>query len=276
LAGVALLLYPWISNYLFENRTDGIVEAYQEETENTNEDDKEQMRAVAKQYNQLIYEVPVRLSDPFSMEQAEEKTGVDYDSILKVDDEGLMATIEIPKISVNLPIYHGTDSQTLEKGIGHLQGTSFPVGGENTHCVLTGHTGLNYAKMFTDLTELEEGDCFFITVLGEKMAYKVCEIQVILPDNTDPLYITEGKDLVTLITCTPYGVNDHRLLVTGERTEYNEEIYQEETNKETANTQWMRSYTKAILMGLVAVPFILAFLVIVTKKIRKYKSTNPK
>lgn len=201
--------------------------------------------------------------------------GTAYEDILKVNEEGMMGTVEIPKISVNLPIYHGTEKEILEKGIGHLKGTSFPVGGENTHCSLTGHTGLNSAKMFTDLTELEEGDLFFLHVLGETLAYEVCEIQVVLPDEVNSLYITKGKDLVTLITCTPYGVNTHRLFVTGERTEYTEEVYEEETEKKTADTQWMRSYTKAILIGLIIVLLLLLFIVFVKKlwENRKKKSS---
>jgi sortase A len=271
IGGISLLLYPWISNYLFDNRTDGIIETYEKQINNIEQDEKEHTLLVAKAYNQAIYETPVSLTDPFIRNQVDEKVGTDYENILKINDTGMMGTIEIPKIAVSLPIYHGSDDEVLEKGIGHLQGTSFPIGGENTHSVLTGHTGLRYAKMFTDLTELEENDYFFITILDDKMAYKVKKIKVVLPNEVDDLSIQSGKDFVTLMTCTPYGINDHRLLVTGERTEYTKMVYQEETQKETLDTMWMRSYTKAILIGLASTPFIIFLMILCRKKVNNYR-----
>ena len=131
-----------------------------------------------------------------------------------------MGTLQIPKINVNLPIYHGTDEEVLKNGIGHLQGSSLPVGGENTHCVLTGHRGLPNSKLFTRLDELENGDLFFIDVCGTKMAYQVKNLQIIKPEEVDCLNIEAEKDLVSLVTCTPYGINTHRLVVTGERISY--------------------------------------------------------
>ena len=161
-----------------------------------------------------------------------------------------MGFIKIPCIDVSLPIYHGTSAEILELGAGHLQGTSLPIGGESTHSVITGHTGLSSAKLFTDLTELEEGDMFFLHVMGEKLAYKVGQISVILPEEMDKLTIENGKDYCTLVTCTPYGVNTHRLLVRGERTEYTEDK-EEEAGTEVKKTQskWMEEYTKSIIIS---------------------------
>lgn len=262
MGGIVLLLYPWVSNYLFENRKDSLIEIYQKEVEDTKEESKDEMILLAQTYNQMIYETPVKLTDPFTMNQIEEGLEINYENILKINKTGMMGMIEIPKISVNLPIYHGTSDSILEKGIGHLQGTSFPVGGKNTHAVLTGHTGLNYAKMFTDLTSLEKGDYFFLNILGEQLAYKVNQIEIVLPNEVDNLYIEKGMDLVTLITCTPYGINDHRLFVTGERTEYKQMFYEEENKKEVLDTMWMRSYTKAILIGLIITPLAILVLIL--------------
>ena len=143
-----------------------------------------------------------------------------YQELLNLSENGIMGTLQIPKINVNLPIYHGTDEEVLKNGIGHLQGSGLPVGGANTHCVLTGHRGLPNSKLFTRLDELENGDLFFIDVCGTKMAYQVKNLQIIKPEEVDCLNIEAEKDLVSLVTCTPYGINTHRLVVTGERISY--------------------------------------------------------
>lgn len=189
------------------------------------------------------------LKDPFVEEKLDEDAK-EYNSLLNMADGGVMGFIKIPCIDVSLPIYHGTSAEILELGAGHLQGTSLPIGGESTHSVITGHTGLSSAKLFTDLTELEEGDMFFLHVMGEKLAYKVDQISVILPEEMDKLTIENGKDYCTLVTCTPYGVNTHRLLVRGERTEYTEDK-EEEAGTEVKKTQskWMEEYTKSIIIS---------------------------
>ncbi len=140
-----------------------------------------------------------------------------YEAALNVDGSGMMGYLEIPQIQVHLPIYHGTADEVLAKGVGHLEGSSLPVGGEGTHAVLTGHRGLPSAALFTDLDRLEEGDCFTVSILGEELTYVVTQIQTVLPEETENLRIVDGVDQVTLVTCTPYGVNTHRLLVTGTR-----------------------------------------------------------
>ena len=175
-----------------------------------------------------------------------------YNNILNLDHSGVMGYLEIPCISVNLPIYHGTDAEILERGVGHLAASSIPVGGKSTHSVLTGHTGLSSAKLFTDLTEMKKEDLFFIHVLDRTLAYKVDQISVVRPEDTRKLQIVKGKDYVTLVTCTPYGVNDHRLLVRGVRTKY---VKKQRSSLRPRNqdSQWMRTYKKAIAIGLMIV-----------------------
>lgn len=153
-----------------------------------------------------------------ALSEGDEESVASYDELLAVTDA--IGYLEIPKINVYMPIYHGIDTEVLERGIGHMPDTSLPVGGISTHCVLSGHTGLPAAKILTDLDQMKEGDLFYIHVLNETLAYKVDQIKVVLPEETDDIRIVPGKDYVTLLTCTPYGVNSHRLLVRGERTEY--------------------------------------------------------
>lgn len=268
LAGLTCALYPWISEYLFENRADSLIETYQAEAQEIDDTDKTEMLTVAREYNKNLLRSTAVLSDPFTVaENAEDKT--DYNSVLAFDSTGLMGTIEIPCIKVDLPIYHGTSDDILQKGIGHLEGSSFPVGGEDTHAVLSGHTGLNTAKLFTDLTEVEEGDLFYLHILGDVLAYKVRDINVVEPSDTSLLQIKPGEDLVTLVTCTPYGVNSHRLLVTGERTEYVEEEHAEAIEKSSAtDSNWMGQYKKALIIGLcVAGGLILTYEIV--KRIRR-------
>lgn len=270
LLGTGLLGYPWISQYLFDNRTDSIIHTYEAVSEETDAEEKSAMLALAQQYNSQLTQAQVTLTDPFTKQESR-KDGIDYHSVLALDERGMMASIEIPKISVNLPVYHGTSGDVLESGIGHLEGSSLPIGGTGTHAVLSGHTGLNTAKMFTDLTELTQGDLFFIHVLGDTLAYEVCEIHIVVPEDTSRLLIQDGSDLVTLVTCTPYGVNTHRLLVTGKRTEYTEEIHEETVKKGSreAGSLWMQSYKKAILIGLGIVFFFVCCLYL-SDRIRRH------
>ena len=181
----------------------------------------EQTSKNAKRYNELLWQANGAIVGDYSETALSDEM---YQKMLNLrnDEKGIMGTLRIPKISVSLPIYHGTSDEVLENGVGHLQGSSLPIGGENTRSVLTGHRGLPNSKLFTRLDELEEGDLFFLDVCGEKLAYRVNEIQVIKPEEADSLGIQAGKDLVSLVTCTPYGINTHRLVVTGERIEYQE------------------------------------------------------
>lgn len=250
IAGFLLLAYPFLSNYLFEKSAGSTVESYQEKTDMMDQKIKEKVLDEARGYNENLLRSSIQLTDPFKTKKINGET-VFYNNILNVDRSEIMGYVKIPCISVDLPIYHGTSAEVLERGIGHLAASSFPIGGESTHAVLTGHTGLSSAKLFTDLTEMKKGDLFFIHVLDKKLDYRVDRITVVKPDDTRNLQIIDGEDHVTLLTCTPYGVNDHRLLVRGKRTRYHEK--EEQTKERPHHSQWMEVYKQAILIGLLIV-----------------------
>lgn len=233
-------------------------------------DQKKGLLEEAASYNAALAGMQVKLTDPFKA--GDTALFPDYSAALRFNDAGIMGYVDIPGIGVYLPIYHGTAAETLLAGVGHLEGSSLPVGGENTHTVLTGHTGLNRSKMFTDLINMEEGDLFFLHVLGETLAYEVCGIHVVLPEEQEKLQIRRGEDLCTLVTCTPYGVNDHRLLVTGRRTEYTEETMPKAKEEKTENrdSQWLSSYKKALLAG-AAISAGALFLILVFPALRRKK-----
>lgn len=260
--GIGIMAYPFIANYVFEHRQESLVETYEQQVDALAGAELEEMLAAAQEYNQTLASGHVQLHDPFT----EELSGVseeDYESLLRLNDTEVMGYINIPCISVELPIYHGTSAEVLEKGVGHLEGSSLPIGGEGTHTVLTGHTGLSRTKLFTDLTQLEEGDIFVLNVFGEHLAYEVDQIKVVEPSEVSDLAIEEGQDYCTLITCTPYGINSHRLLVRGVRTEYKEEYEDTQlVQTKTEESQWMYQYKRALFLaiGLIAAAFLVMFL----------------
>lgn len=251
LFGFALLSYPFISNYMFEKSAGSTIKSYEKQTKTYDQKQKEQAFRKAEEYNKDLIKSVVQLTDPFKVKKSNGETLI-YNNILNIDHSGVMGYLEIPCISVNLPIYHGTDAEILERGVGHLAASSIPVGGKSTHSVLTGHTGLSSAKLFTDLTEMKKEDLFFIHVLDRTLAYKVDQISVVRPEDTRKLQIVKGKDYVTLVTCTPYGVNDHRLLVRGVRTKYVKK-QRSSIRPRNQDSQWMRTYKKAIAIGLMIV-----------------------
>lgn len=218
LVGLGLLNYPYLSSLYSQREYRAQFEAYQQEMESTQQDSQRQQ---AQQYNQQLSTEQSALEDAFSSQQP------------SGGEEGLLGYVEIEKIDVYLPIYEGTTEQILRKGIGHLSGSSLPVGGESTHAVLAGHSGLASQLMFTELEQLEIGDRFSLYVMGEELCYQVDQILTVEPWQTDALQIEEGKDMVTLITCVPYGVNSHRLLVRGQRVEA-EETQEQTTAVSTA------------------------------------------
>ena len=234
IVGTGIFLYPSISNYFAEKNHVEAIRNYDKMVVKIGEDSLKKEKEKAQTYNENLSGDPVH--DPFVLGSGY-ALPENYKEVLNISGDGIMGYIQIPKISVDLPIYHGTSEEVLEKGVGHIQNTSVPIGGNSTHSVLTGHTGLPNAELFTRLDELVVGDIFYIHVLNEILAYKVYEIKVVLPDNIDELRITSGEDLVTLVTCTPYGVNSHRLLVKAKRVEY--EDYTENNNSgnttETSN-----------------------------------------
>lgn len=222
IAGLLVLFYPALNNIIFVHKQNQVINQYNEQIVNLNEQVVDEMREEAQQYNELLSGTVT--NDKVDGDSQESVSGnLSYSQLLNVQNE-LMGYIVIPEISLNQPIYHSTDDEVLERGIGHMENTSLPIGGENTHSVLTGHSGVPGMMLFTDLEKMEVGDKFYLRVLDEVLAYEVDQIKVILPNVTDDFKIVEGRDLVTLVTCTPYGVNTHRLLVRGTRVPYNGEI----------------------------------------------------
>lgn len=209
--GAGLMLYPAVSNYINQANSARVIYDYDQLTASAGREKYEAMLLQAQKYNEELYNTPGSFVDPDLVEG--------YDELLDVTGNGIMGYISIEKLGVNLPIYHGTGKEVLQIGAGHLQGSSLPVGGAGTHCVLSGHRGLPSSKLFTDLDKLQVGDRFVITVLDTKMVYEVDQIKVILPDEISDLQVVEGMDYCTLLTCTPYGINTHRLLVRGVRVD---------------------------------------------------------
>ena len=210
LAGIGLLAYPSLADYWNSFHQSRAVMSYAEHVSDMNTEEYDRLLSEAKVYNERFVEngLEWNITDE---ERAE------YESVLNVDGSSVMGYIRIPKIDVMLPVYHGTSERILQTSIGHLEGSSLPVGGENTHCLLSGHRGLPSARLFTDLDQLREGDTFTITVLNDTLTYEVDHIWIVEPEDLSHLTIEEGQDLCTLITCTPYGINTHRLLVRGHR-----------------------------------------------------------
>ena len=210
-------------------------------------------KELAVAYNEAI-QPGAQLSDAFSNE-ALLWASEDYKNQLNVTGNGIMGYVNIPSLNIHLPIYHGTDSKTLEKGVGHLLGSSLPVGGDTTHSILTAHSGMANKKMFSDLPQLKIGDVFYLEVLGETLAYQVDQIKTVMPYDVTYLGIEEDRDLCTLVTCTPFGVNTHRLLVRGTRIPYEvaEEIVEETTPEEKPVSTWEQEYLKGLYVGLAAV-----------------------
>ena len=243
-----LTLYPVISNLYNQHHQSTIHTAYEEVIQQADTQELERIRELAKAYNEAI--IPGTAEEAYSRTALQEASA-DYDSQLDPGGSGIMGYVEIPKISVNLPIYHGTDSSTLERGTGHLLGSSLPVGGISTHAIITGHSGLATQKMFTDLEQLQPGDVFYLHVLGEVLAYQVFYREPVPPHDTTRLGITQGKDYCTLITCYPTGVNTHRLLVQGERIPYEEaEVIEETVQAQTVpESRWEEQYLLGIGMG---------------------------
>ncbi len=210
LAGVGVLLYPTVSDQINQYRNARLID---ELDASADDEEAEAMRKAAVVYNRKLDGAGI--SDAFSDLHA--APSEEYMSLLNANGDGIMAVIEIPKIGVKLPIYHTVADSVLETGVGHVEGTSLPVGGNSTHCVLAGHRGLPSARLFTDIDSLELGDVFYITTLGQRLVYQVDQILVVEPDDTSEMRLFRGKDFVTMVTCTPYGINTQRLLVRGSR-----------------------------------------------------------
>lgn len=225
LAGIGVLSYPLVSSVINNYVSRNSVEEYTKKVAQLPDPKTEELIEEAKKYNNSLSNNLI-LTDPFDQE-AFQKIGADYQKVLNINDDGLIGYIDIPKINVYLPIYHGTDSKVFAKGTGHLQNTSLPVGGESTHSVISAHSAYPCETFFDYLTDMQVGDEFYIHILDRTLKYQVDQIEVILPEEVNSLRIVKGEDLVTLLTCTPYSVNTHRLLVRGKRVEYDDTKYAE-------------------------------------------------
>ena len=213
LIGLCLLLYPTVSDWWNSFHQTQVIASYVEAVDDISGETMEAMLEEARVYN-------IRLAMKETNFLLTEAEAADYEALLDVSGTGVMGYLQIPKINVNLPVYHGTDETILQIAVGHIPGSSLPVGGESTHSVISGHRGLPSARLFTDLDQIQEGDVFTITVLNQTAAYEVDQIRIVAPEDVSDLQIVQGEDYCTLITCTPYGINTHRLLVRGRRTDH--------------------------------------------------------
>lgn len=247
-AGISVFLYPTVSNYLYKKNSTRAITEHAEKLSSLSPEIIAEEKEAVRRYNKSLFENAVVLTDPFDPD-AYPITDGEYTELLALDP--VMAYIEIPAIDVYLPVYHGTSEATLLIGVGHLENTSLPMGGESTHAVLSAHCGLPSARLFTDLNLLREGSLFRIHVLDETLTYQVYEIETVDPDDSSSLFIREGEDIVTLITCTPYGKNTHRLLVHGRRIEEKEAAAVKEPEIEKEMT-W-EDYTKLAAIIITAV-----------------------
>lgn len=226
-AGVALIAYPFVSDWFSRIERDNVQQGYDDTVSETPKEDLSSEMEAAQKYNSDLLRGNNIAADPFDPNKLTDYSDKRYWQILNLNDDGVMGTITIPKLDVSVPIYHGTGDDVLQKGVGHMATSSLPVGGDSTHAVLAGHTGLPNMVVFDRLDTLEVGDYFVIHVLDQDLAYRVYEKETVLPDQTESLAVQQGRDLVTLVTCTPYGVNTHRLLVHAERCDVPAEYYED-------------------------------------------------
>lgn len=274
LLALLLTLYPIISSRYNQAHQARIQISYQEVLEQTDIAELDRVRKQAIAYNAAI--TPGTMGEAYSP-NAMLAASKDYVNQLDVNGNGIMGYVTIPKIQVDLPIYHGTESETLDKGVGHLLGSSLPVGGESTHAILSGHSGMASQKMFTDLEQLQEGDVFYLHVLDEVLAYQVKAILTVLPHDTAFLGVVPGEDLCTLVTCTPTGVNTHRLLVRGTRIPYEEAVTVEEiaAQEEEPSSHWEDQYWLGVRLGLIAmICVVLLFNIILMVKKKRQASDS--
>lgn len=270
LIGLSLLLYPTVSDYWNSFHQTRAIATYAENVAALDNASYDAIWEAARQYNRNL----CSRSNSFLLSEEQK---AEYESLLDISGQGVMGYIEIPEIDVSLPIYHGTEDPVLQVAVGHLEWTSLPVGGESTHCVLSGHRGLPSAKLFTDLDKLREGDTFLLRVLDEILTYEVDQILIVEPQDTAALEIVEGQDYCTLVTCTPYGINTHRLLVCGSRIPYEEAavLEEESANTEPTASTWEVKYLQGLLLGCGAAT-VIAFLLFAIALIRGKRTKHCK
>lgn len=260
LAGIALLLYPSVANYWNSFHQTRAIMAYNDAVSNMTVEDYNKILKSAREYNKKLTESGMRwiMSD-------EDKA--EYEKELNIDGSGIMGYISIPKFHINCPIYHGTEESVLQVAIGHIEGSSLPVGGKGTHTLVSGHRGLPSARLFTDIDKIKEGDTWTITVLNETITYECDQIRIVLPDDLTDLKIEEGKDYCTLITCTPYGINTHRLLVRGHRVP--------NANGSADVTADGIQIEPIYIAPFLAIPALLILIIILIVSTRRAKKHNP-
>lgn len=249
LAGLSLLLYPSLSEYWNSFHQTRAIADYNDQVSELDEADYTALWQAAQAYNQAL----AGQGNQHTLTDAQKQV---YESLLNVAGTGMMGYIEIPSIDCSLPVYHGTDEAVLQVAAGHLDWSSLPVGGESTHCVLSGHRGLPSARLFTDLDKLQEGDVFLLRILNEVLTYQVDQIRIVEPQQTEDLQIVEGQDYCTLVTCTPYGINSHRLLVRGHRVENAAEAKNVQVTADAVQIEPL------IVAPIVAIPFLLVLLIL--------------
>lgn len=258
LIGLSLLLYPTVSDYWNSLHQSRAIAEYAEQVANLDDDLYEGLWAAAQRYNETLLDK----ADRYDMTEEER---AEYESLLNVSGNGIIGYIEIPMIQCSLPIYHGTEESVLQIAVGHIEGSSLPTGGAGTHCVLSGHRGLPSAKLFTNLDKLREGDTFLLRVLDEILTYEVDQILIVEPQDTAALEIAEGEDYCTLVTCTPYGINTHRLLVRGHRIDNIEGV---KTVRVTADAVQLEPM---LVAPVVAIPMLLILLILLLLPRRRKK-----
>ena len=260
LVGLGFISYPTVSNLWNQAHQSRAIATYSKQVEKLDDSENKKMLKAARKYNKSL----LKKSDHWKLSKKDKKK---YESLLDVSGTGIMGYIEVPKIDCSLPVYHGTDEGALQIAIGHLEGSSLPVGGKSSHCVLSGHRGLPSARLFTDLDQMEEGDTFILNILGHKLAYEVDQIKVVLPEEMSDLEIQEGKDLCTLVTCTPYGINTHRLLVRGHRVKYVETKVQEQKEVSKPKTD-----TRLVIAGAAVGAVVLFIIIFAVRRRRKHRN----
>lgn len=257
LLGLSLLLYPTVSDWWNTFHQSRAVASYIEKVSTMEDDEYNNILNQAREYNSTVADKGIK----FRLSDDELKK---YESVLNITDSGIMGYVEIPKINCKLPIYHGIDDSVLQVAIGHIAGTSLPVGGESSHCVISGHRGLPSARLFTDIDKLNQGDTFAIHVLDETLYYEVDQIRIVKPEQTENIRITKGEDYCTLVTCTPYGVNSHRLLVRGHRL-------QNQKDSSVRVTADAIQYEPIIIVPFIALPILIVLIIIFIIRGRRRK-----
>ncbi len=266
IVGISIMLYPVLISTINSSKETHIIEEYSEKVKELRQANYDYLFEEARKYNQTLSND--NIVDAFSKDNFDDNE--EYNKLLNINNDGVIGYIKIPKIDVNIPIYHGTSTKVLEKGVGHFEKSSLPIGGDGTHSILSGHRGLPSSRLFSDLNQLQEGDLFYIYVLDQILAYKVDKISIVEPDDIENLKMEEGHDYITLVTCTPYAINTHRLLVRGTRISYNEEEFKSiKVNKKLSTSDI------TLIGGLITVVIIIASSFIIIKKVKIYNKTHP-